>query len=481
MSRNILLVEPGFKTKFPPLGLMKISAYHKKLGDKVSFYKGIDKSAPYTYWDRIYVSTLFTYHWKITVDTIKYYKAVVRGDLSRIITGGILASLMPDKLWRATGIKPLEGLLSSPGILDDNDLIVDDMIPDYELFDDCSHKYTLVDDSFFGYSTRGCKNNCEFCGVNKLEPKFQDYQGIKPYIEGIRTSYGDKPNLVLFDNNILASSRLKKAVHDIIDLGFGKDERYVYTKRKIEYSKRRSVDFNQGTDLRFMSEKKVELLSKLALNPLRIAFDSIKFKKKYIEKINLVAKYGIKDLSNYILYNFDDTPEDLWKRLQINIELNKKLNLKIYSFPMKYIPIFETDRSYINEPNWNWQFVRGVQRISNVLKGTVMTTESFFYRAFGSNVTEFLEILHMPESILLYRGSEPQGPEKEWRKQFRNLKPAQKKDLLGILCSKRKIAQLKNAYTNTKDQKIKNILEFYLPKEKKSEPKQINLKLFTDF
>lgn len=474
MSRNILLVEPGYKTKFPPLGLMKISAYHKLLGDKVKFFKGIDKLAPYEYWDRIYVSTLFTYHWKITIDTIKSYKAIVNGDPSRLITGGILASLMPDELWRATGIKPLEGTLSSPGILDDNDLVIDEMIPDYELFNHSPQKYSLIDDSFFGYSTRGCKNNCEFCGVNKLEPKFIDYKGIKPYINEIRERYGDKPNLVLFDNNILASNQLKKAVNDIIDLGFGRDARFSYTKGKFKYTKQRTVDFNQGTDLRFMTEDKVKLLSMLALNPLRIAFDHIKFEKKYIEKINLVAKYGIKHLSNYILYNFDDKPEDLWKRLQINIELNKKLDLHIYSFPMKYIPIYQTDRSYINEPSWNWQFIRGVQRISNVLKGTIMPKEDFFYRAFGSDVHEFLEILHMPESIILYRGQEPKSPEIEWRKQFRNLNSVQQKELLRILCENRKLAQLRNAYTETKDMKIKKILQFYIPEEK-------NLQLFIDY
>ncbi|MEP7171016.1 MAG: hypothetical protein ABI855_16740, partial [Bacteroidota bacterium] len=38
--RNILLIEPNYKNKYPPIGLMKISTYHKRLGDKVTFFKG---------------------------------------------------------------------------------------------------------------------------------------------------------------------------------------------------------------------------------------------------------------------------------------------------------------------------------------------------------------------------------------------------------------------------------------------------------
>ncbi len=100
MSRNILLVEPAYKTKFPPLGLMKISAYHKLLGDNVYFFKGISREVDdFAYWDRIYVSTLFTYHWNVTVETIKHYKKLVKGDTSRIFVGGIMATLMEKIIW----------------------------------------------------------------------------------------------------------------------------------------------------------------------------------------------------------------------------------------------------------------------------------------------------------------------------------------------------------------------------------------------
>ena len=38
--RNVLLIEPNYKNKYPPNGLMKLATYHKMLGDNVVFYKG---------------------------------------------------------------------------------------------------------------------------------------------------------------------------------------------------------------------------------------------------------------------------------------------------------------------------------------------------------------------------------------------------------------------------------------------------------
>lgn len=455
MQRNILLVEPRYPTKFPPLGLMKLSSYHKKLGDRVHFVKGFDGDVPYEYWDRIYITTLFTYHWKMTVEDILFYKNVLHGDISRIFVGGILASLMPEALWKETGVTPIVGILDKPGMLyDDNDFVVDEMIPDYGLFNGSSHRYTLLD-SYFGYLTRGCVNKCEFCGVPKIEPQFRDYRGIKSWIKTIDEAHGQKHHLVLFDNNVIASKKFKEIISDIYDLGFEKGAKL---NNKLRY-----VDFNQGTDARLLKEWHFKLFSKIAINPLRIAFDHIKFTRIYSKKIRLAAKYEIQNLSNYILYNYDDTPVDLWRRLKINIEFNRELGLQIYSFPMKYVPLQATDRTYIQEPHWNWQFIRGVQRILNVTKGSVMTGDEFFYRAFGENEEEFLRILHMPEQILMSRGRKPGPDETSWINKFHDLTQSEQGELLSILCQNRTKKSLAGAIKKNKNWKLKAILEYYLP------------------
>ena len=40
MNRRVLLLEPNYKNKFPPIGLMKLATYFRLRGDEVVFYKG---------------------------------------------------------------------------------------------------------------------------------------------------------------------------------------------------------------------------------------------------------------------------------------------------------------------------------------------------------------------------------------------------------------------------------------------------------
>ena len=127
---KVLLVEPNYKNKYPPMGLMKISTYHKMLGDEVRFVKGFDPDVDEEIWDRIYVTTLFTFDFEVDVKTINHYKLLVN-NLNDLYVGGIMASLMTDKVMAATGIERshiLTGLFTDTSVVgDDNDINVDEL------------------------------------------------------------------------------------------------------------------------------------------------------------------------------------------------------------------------------------------------------------------------------------------------------------------------------------------------------------------
>jgi hypothetical protein len=200
--------------------------------------------------------------------------------------------------------------------------------------------------------------------------------------------------LILLNNNALASPEFPRIVEEIKRQGFYKGAKFGKAQRY--------VDFNQGVDARLLTAEKMELLSQLPIKPLRIAFDDIKFENLYIEKIRLANKYGVKHLSNYILFNFDDTPEDFYRRLQINIELNEELNLSIFSFPMKYVPLDAKDRKHIGK-NWTKSQLRGIQCILHATHGVVGPKRKFFETAFGKDFNEFKYIIEQPEEAVFYR------------------------------------------------------------------------------
>ena len=90
-------------------------------------------------------------------------------------------------------------------------------------------------------------------------------------------------------------------------------------------------------------------MSTICIDPLRIAFDHVGMYRVYERSVRMAAEFGLKSLSNYMLYNFMDTPEDLYKRMRINIDLNERLGIRIWSFPMRYLPVTLKDRSHVGK------------------------------------------------------------------------------------------------------------------------------------
>lgn len=550
-KRNILLLEPNYRNKYPPIGLMKLATYHRKLGDNVVFYKGdlkqfvlediccqlidkiseidqsinwndyrgeiiqfiqkgirsikfslIDKSQ-FTIaldnwfehfknqyrkgeyyknpkWDRVCVTSLFTFHWDITIETIEFAKKIVK-DANEVKVGGVLATVLSNEVEQETGITPHKGLLDKAGALDNNDIIIDNLPLDYSILEEIEYKYP-ENNAYYGYMTRGCIRKCSFCAVPKLEPVFQEFISLKKQLKEVSKTYGAKRNLLLLDNNVLASDCFPEIIKEIKESGYSKDSKYIepnqldiaiknlksgkndrafirkshnllqqllqklngenqqnlynlmealsllsvntatkqniltiypdvkelYEKHRNKTPKQRYVDFNQGVDARLLvkDEMKMKLLSEIPINPLRIAFDSMKYEKIYVKAVELAAKYGISHLSNYLLYNEKDKPVELYQRLKINVDLCESLGINIYSFPMKYHPIngkeWYANRNYIGE-HWNRKYIRAIQTILNATKGKIGKGKSFFYEAFGQDVDEYHKLLYMPETYILFR------------------------------------------------------------------------------
>lgn len=447
---NILLVEADYKNKYPPLGLMKISAYHKKMGDTVIFVKGKNKKLQLQVWDRIYITTLFTFYWKKTIETIEYYYNSVLNPAD-LHVGGIMATLLADDLrkeHKIAGITIRLGLLDKPGMLDDEETAIDLITPDYSIIDKEKNEYLdyeyEVKNAYITSTTKGCIRKCKFCAVSTLEPSYCQYIDIKTQIQEINELYGEKRNLMLMDNNILASPQLEQIVEDLVALGFGRGNKSYEKKYKTKsVMQTRYVDFNQGTDARLLTENTITQLARLEVKPLRIAFDHADDEnvKIYEEAQWLAARHGFKNLSNYVLFNFHDTPKELYDRLKINIELNKafqkeNLDTSIWSFPMKYMPFageHRTDRKYVGE-HWNAKMLRGVQCILNATHAVVGPKEEFFNHAFGKNYEEFEELIYMPELFITKRNENQQMVE-VWKNKYRQLNQIEKKEFLQLIAN----------------------------------------------
>src|SRR5207253_7201430 len=113
-------------------------------------------------------------------------------------------------------------------------------------------------------------------------------------------------------------------------------------------------------------------------------------------------EFGLHELSNYMLYNFHDSPSDLYHRMSLNVQLNEELGIRIWSFPMRYQPTDLPDRSHIGE-RWSRYQLRSMQIILQATHGVVSGEPVFFKRAFGDTYNEFESILLRPHHFIFNR------------------------------------------------------------------------------
>lgn len=235
---------------FPNIPLMKLSAWHKAQDDVVEWYH------PFTdRFDRVYMSKVFTF-------TPDYDLCINADEVVRGGTGYSVTSLpLPDE--------------------------VEHIYPDYGLYG--------IDDTAYGFLTRGCPRGCDFCIVGEKEGRRSHK------VANLDEFWRGQKNIVLCDPNILACQ-------DWADL-----------LGQLATSKAK-VDFNQGLDARLLTEEKIESLNRIRISEIHFAWDRYKDGEVILPKLDLYARlcrvkpHGHRAIV-YVLCNFDTTLDQDLERI----------------------------------------------------------------------------------------------------------------------------------------------------------------------
>jgi hypothetical protein len=287
-------------------------------------------------------------------------------------------------------------------------------------------------------------------------------------VRAIDQYYGVKKDLILMDNNVVASARFKEIIAEIRDLGFLPGAKLRRAQERVPVQRR--VDFNQGVDARILCKDPMYLreLATICLKPLRIAFDHLGLREPYEKAVRYAHQFGLTELSNYMLYNFHDTPEDLFERMRLNVTLNEELGVRVWSFPMRFQPTDRPDRGHVGK-NWTRYQLRSMQIILQATHGIVSGAPEFFKRAFGDTTADFQTILLHPHDYIFNREWYERHDEKQelhsYREAAKRLTAEEKAELLRLLSTYDR-SEFGSLGPQTNNDHIKAILPFYVPKPK---------------
>ena len=246
---------------FPNLALMKLSAFHKSRGDRVQWFEQLEMR----HFDRAYLSKVFSF----TPD-FDYFI-----DADEIIKGGT-GYAIEIKDGRECFDKAKHGNLPEE---------IEHIFPDYSLYG--------ITDTAYGFMSRGCPRGCGFCHV-------KDKEGLKSYkVADLSEFWNGQKYIELMDPNTLACSEWRDILGQLADSGA-------------------TVNFNQGVDIRLMTEAKAEAIKAVKTKRIHFAFDRYEdgpIIKPRLEQFSKVSGFDHHKVSVYVLCNFNTTIEQDLERI----------------------------------------------------------------------------------------------------------------------------------------------------------------------
>jgi len=259
-KRNVLLIQVD--GKFPNLALMKLSTYHKNLGDRVFLNHCSNPNI-------VYISCIFTKNaWRVS-SIVNFYSAIF--NVETVLIGGSGVSLsvsLPD--------------------------YIEFLEPDLDL-------YGI--DYMIGFSSRGCIRNCGFCIVPKKEGMIREHKPIE--------SLCSRSKLVLLDNNFLASPLWEHKLQYIVDKGI-----------KVNFNQGLDIRLINERNAELLSQVKYYDYH-FKKRRLYFAWDNILDEKKVLKGIEILNNVGIPNhhLMFYVLIGYNSSFEEDYYRVKKLIDL----------------------------------------------------------------------------------------------------------------------------------------------------------------
>jgi len=287
---------------FPNLALMKIAAYHKKLGDSVEWCIGLDS------YDRIYQAKVFDETYTEDINFMPQAKEIIKGGTGyfrrKKVGKELRSEIYHCGKWVDIGSRSEINLA--------NELYCEYLPPEIEhIYPDYSLYKNLTKGTAYGFLTRGCPRNCGFCIVGCKE-------GLKSVkVADLKEFWHRHKNIKLLDPNILACRDHMELLEQL-------------AKSKA------CVDFTQGLDIRMTTRENVELLNKIKVKQIHFAWDNPKDKlEKRFEAYAAMTTHKPHGhfASVYVLTNFYTTMEENLYRVYTLRDMGFAPYVMIYDKP----------------------------------------------------------------------------------------------------------------------------------------------------
>lgn len=263
---------------FPNLALMRISAYHKAMGDQVEWWW-----SDFIHYDIVYMSKIFSDAYTKDVPEPLNADKVIKGGT------GYCISLVD-------GVEVFDKSKN-----EELPTEIEKMFPDYSLYPQFDFAVSMT--------SRGCPRGCSFCHVAAKEGRCS----VK--VADVSDFWNGQKEIRILDPNITACKEKRNLMRQYIETGA-------------------ILDFTQGLDIRLLNDDDLADINQMRLRTLHFAWDNPKddLESKFRNFAN-----GFRRKSNigmvYCLTNFNSTMEENLYRIYTLRDMGYDPYVMVYDKP----------------------------------------------------------------------------------------------------------------------------------------------------